>query len=94
MKDSRFGHVSFASWKFGGITLVSKSVGLVDGVSVSVVKGIWDSQAIKDWRVRSYKKLQETEWKGWEFKVKAASLQTEDTVGDVYMLVRYGKKSV
>ncbi|GFF57078.1 hypothetical protein IFM46972_10688 [Aspergillus udagawae] len=76
-----------------GITLVSKNVGLVDAMSVSVVPGLWDSKSILDWRVWSRQKLEETDWKGWEFKAKAGSLKADDTVGDVYMLVRYGKKS-
>jgi hypothetical protein len=76
-----------------GIPLVSKNVGLVDAMSVSVVPGLWDSKSILDWRVRSCQRLEEADWKGWEFKVKAGSLKADDTVGGVYMLVRYGKKS-
>ncbi|GFF58012.1 hypothetical protein IFM51744_09407 [Aspergillus udagawae] len=75
------------------ITLVSKNVGLVDTLSVSVVPSLWDSKSILDWRVPSCQKLEEADWKGWEFKVKAGSPKADDTVGDVYMLVRHGKKS-
>ncbi|PTB34818.1 hypothetical protein M441DRAFT_154811 [Trichoderma asperellum CBS 433.97] len=76
-----------------GITLVSKSTGLVNAMTVSVAKGKWDSQSISGWQVRSQNKLQKPEWKGWEFSVTAKNLKESDKIEDVYMLVRYGKIS-
>ncbi|KAJ5713548.1 uncharacterized protein N7483_010729 [Penicillium malachiteum] len=76
-----------------GITFVTKHKGLLDALTVSVAEGTSESTEILDWQVRSYKNLQEKNWKNWTIAVQTNSLNQEDEVGDVYILVLYGKQS-